>query len=48
MQISHEFGNTSKFVASNGWLEGFRKRNDILFKNIQGESASVPQNIVSD
>ncbi len=25
MQISHEFDNTSRFVASNGWLKDFAK-----------------------
>lgn len=29
------------FSASNGWLEGFKRRNDIVFKNICGESNAV-------
>lgn len=29
------------FSGSNGWLEGFKKRNDIAFKNVCGESNSV-------
>lgn len=29
------------FSVSNGWLEGFKRRNDIVFKNIYGESNAV-------
>ncbi|XP_056639362.1 tigger transposable element-derived protein 6-like [Diorhabda sublineata] len=29
------------FSGSNGWLEGFKKRNDIGIKNVCGESSSV-------
>lgn len=29
------------FSASNGWLEGFKKRHDLVFKKICGESNSV-------
>lgn len=32
------------FSGSNGWLEGFKKRNDIAFKNVCGESNSVDNN----
>ena len=31
------------FRASNGWLEKFKKRNNIIFKAICGEIASVNQ-----
>ncbi|XP_025831101.1 tigger transposable element-derived protein 4-like [Agrilus planipennis] len=33
------------FSASNGWLEGFKKRNDINFKKSAGESKSVDQGV---
>lgn len=33
--------NLKDFTPSNGWLEGFKKRNDIVFKNIVGESGAV-------
>ncbi|XP_046588037.1 tigger transposable element-derived protein 4-like [Neodiprion lecontei] len=36
------------FSGSNGWLEGFKKRNDIAFKNICGESNSVDNNECSE
>lgn len=29
------------FVASNGWLEKFRKRYNIQFKTLSGESAEI-------
>lgn len=29
------------FRASNGWLQNFKKRNDVVFKKVTGESASV-------
>ncbi|CAH2217988.1 jg15871 [Pararge aegeria aegeria] len=32
------------FSGSNGWLEGVKKRNDIAFKNVCGESNSVDNN----
>ncbi|CAF4944274.1 unnamed protein product [Pieris macdunnoughi] len=32
------------FSGSNGWLEGFKKRNNIAFKNVCGESNSVENN----
>lgn len=33
----------SEFVASNGWLESFRRRHNISFKVISGESNDFPQ-----
>lgn len=33
------------FRASNGWLEKFKKRNDIVFKKVCGESASVDNTV---
>ena len=31
----------SDFKASNGWLEKFKRRHDLVFKKVCGESASV-------
>lgn len=36
--------HTDNFSGSNGWLEGFKKRNGIVFKNICGEINSVDNN----
>lgn len=36
------------FVASNGWLEKFRKRYNILFKVMSGEAQGVNQAVVTD
>ena len=36
------------FTASNGWLDRFKKRNNIVYKSISGESASVDSDTVSD
>ncbi|CAH0721933.1 unnamed protein product, partial [Brenthis ino] len=33
------------FSASNGWLEGFKKRHDIAFKKAAGESKSLDQGV---
>ena len=33
------------FCGSNGWLEGFKRRNGIVFKNICGESNAVDNSI---
>lgn len=33
------------FSASNGWLEGFKRRHDISFKKAAGESKSVDQGV---
>lgn len=35
------------FCASNGWLDGFKKRNDLIFKKISGESGAVDINACS-
>lgn len=34
--------NVVSFNASNGWFDGFKKRNCLAFKQISGESKSVP------
>lgn len=33
------------FRASNGWLQNFKKRNEIVFKKVTGESASVDDQV---
>ncbi|GBP24490.1 Tigger transposable element-derived protein 6 [Eumeta japonica] len=46
-----EFGSTlsiKNFVASEGWLTNFRKRNGVMFKNICGESGSVDDTVRLD
>lgn len=35
----------NNFRASNGWLEKFKQRNDIAFRKVCGESASVDDNV---
>ncbi len=37
----------SNFVASNGWIDRFRKRYGISYRNISGESESVDKSCVS-
>jgi len=36
------------FKGSNGWLEKFRKRNNISFKSVCGEAASVDEEAVDN
>jgi len=43
-----QLSGINDFEASDGWLANFRSRNDILFQKIQGESASVNQEIATD
>lgn len=40
--------NIPNFSASEGWLTNFKKRNDIVFKKICGESASVNVDVCLD
>jgi len=37
-----------KFSASNGWLEAFRRRNNINFRALCGESANVDKEAAND
>src|SRR5215475_9157069 len=37
-----------KFTASNGWLEAFRRRNNINFRALCGESANVDKEAADD
>lgn len=46
LQIAREHNPQTKFVASNGWLEKFLKRNDIVFRAICGEGSSTDQEVV--
>jgi hypothetical protein len=36
-----------QFKASNGWLQSFLKRNNIVFRTMSGESGDVNVSIVS-
>jgi len=37
-----------QFKASNGWLENFKKRHDIAFRKVCGESADVSDDVVNE
>lgn len=37
-----------KFRASNGWLDNFKKRNNIVFRKLCGESASVNNDVCNE
>ncbi|XP_046661293.1 tigger transposable element-derived protein 4-like [Homalodisca vitripennis] len=40
--------NKPDFRASNGWLQNFKKRNEVIFKKVTGESASVDDNVCTE
>jgi hypothetical protein len=46
-KISQSLGH-EQFKASNGWLENFKKRHDIAFKKVCGESAAVSDEVVNE
>lgn len=37
-----------EFLANNGWLERFKKRNEIVYKSVCGESSQVSQVMISE
>lgn len=43
-----EMFGISDFTASDGWLSNFKKRHNLVFKKICGESASVDEGICND
>ncbi|XP_054259576.1 tigger transposable element-derived protein 6-like [Macrosteles quadrilineatus] len=46
-QFASELGH-EQFRASNGWLQNFKKRNEIIFRKICGESAKVDDSVCSE
>ena len=47
LEIAKEL-NINEFSASNGYIDGFKKRFNIHFKKLHGEAADVPENILID
>ncbi|XP_043258793.1 tigger transposable element-derived protein 7-like [Colletes gigas] len=41
MKLHAEFGSSTKFVASNGWLECFKKRHNIRFTSVYREKSDM-------
>lgn len=46
-QYAEKLGHNS-FRASNGWLSRFKKRNEVSFKKVCGESASVDDTVCDE
>lgn len=46
-QFAVELGH-AEFRASNGWLHNFKKRNEIIFRKICGESAEVNEEVCDE
>jgi hypothetical protein len=40
--------NEPNFVASDGWIAGFKARHGLTFKSVCGESSAVDQSVVDD
>ncbi|KAJ4428282.1 hypothetical protein ANN_24300 [Periplaneta americana] len=47
LEIAKEL-NVRNFVASNGWLECFRKRYNIAFRSVSGEGGDIATNVIED
>lgn len=45
-KIARSFDPQTKFKASNGWHDKFIRRNDMVFRVLSGEGASVNSEIV--
>jgi hypothetical protein len=40
--------NLGDFTASNGWLESFRKRHQIVFNHVCGESGNISEETIAN
>jgi len=47
-EFAHHFPDEAHFKASDGWVEGFKKRNNLRRIRIQGEANSVPLEILPE
>lgn len=46
-QLAVELGHP-EFCASNGWLHNLKKTNEIVFREISGESAEVKEEVCDE
>lgn len=40
--------NVHDFIASNGWMDRFKKRNGLKFRTLHGEAAAVDENALHE